>query len=796
MATVNINNADAEQFHEQEKHLREITKLFSEAGVAAHDLNEEEKKLLGYTKELEQSLQNVVKAMVLRNKVETSTRELEQQIHDIRKRIVEHSKNHNELVNETRRSLDEQLRKEKESLQNADQQLGIYRDLNGQIIANVYSNDGLIKKQKEANREYISASDHLRALLGQQLNLEQQLTRNPDSTNLKRQLDNLRLQVREARLIKQDYKDNDKYLTDQIKKQKDIIDLSEKNIIHLQKAREVNDTILSTLNEQYKALNRQKQIKAWDELLTSKYSMLASLLGLNQLISLLFAADKQVIDLISNLGLTREIGQDIRKNWTEFVTEIKDGSISVSDMFEAQSNLNEGLGISVLHNKENLKTYNDITKLMGVSINSANKLNILSAVLGKTQKEYTLNVIKASHEAQVLTKTSFSVKDILQTIGELSAGILIKFKGNPEELGKAVVEAKKLGLTLSQVDNIGESLLNWHSSIENELKAELLTSRELNLERARAAALTGQQRDLMAEISKQVGSYKDFTKLNILAQKSLAEAFGLGRDEMADMLLKQEMLIAYGTKAEHLTTAQLEEQKKSGLTMDEYLYKQQAAVTLQEKLNNSLDKLKQILVNLVEGPFGRILNVISNILGKTGVISTLFVGISALMGGQMLRSLVGLARSMSALLALTRLEAYFATLSTSMKTLGIGAAIGLAAASAAAFAASSQAEKSASTVQKIEDGVALSNRGPFTITDNYGATAITKKGDNIAVSPNINKGTQNDYRALEEKLEKLININERQYDVQRQGQKIYMNEFALGKVSILATNKENPRNFY
>ncbi len=37
----------------------------------------------------------------------------------------------------------------------------------------------------------------------------------------------------------------------------------------------------------------------------------------------------------------------------------------------------------------------------------------------------------------------------------------------------------------------GESLLNFETSIENELKAELITGKQLNLERARAAALTG-----------------------------------------------------------------------------------------------------------------------------------------------------------------------------------------------------------------------------------------------------------------------------------------------------------------
>jgi hypothetical protein len=42
--------------------------------------------------------------------------------------------------------------------------------------------------------------------------------------------------------------------------------------------------------------------------------------------------------------------------------------------------------------------------------------------------------------------------------------------------------------------------------------------------------------------------------------------------------------------------------------------------------------------------------------------------------------------------------------------------------------------------QAVNDGIAPAGKGPFTITDSYGATAITAKGDGLAVSPNISQG--------------------------------------------------------
>ena len=47
-------------------------------------------------------------------------------------------------------------------------------------------------------------------------------------------------------------------------------------------------------------------------------------------------------------------------------------------------------------------------------------------------------------------------------------------------------------------------------------------------------------------------------------------------------------------------------------------------------------------------------------------------------------------------------------------------------------------------VQGVNDVIAPSSQGPFTITDSYGATAVTAKGDNVVVSPNVSQGGSSD----------------------------------------------------
>ena len=100
-------------------------------------------------------------------------------------------------------------------------------------------------------------------------------------------------------------------------------------------------------------------------------------------------------------------------------------------------------------------------------------------------------------------------------------------------LGMAAVKARQLGIDLSTVDKIADSVLNFQSSIEAELSASLLTGKQLNLNRARELALMGDIAGLQDEILKQVGSEAELQQMNVVARKKLADAFGITVSELS-----------------------------------------------------------------------------------------------------------------------------------------------------------------------------------------------------------------------------------------------------------------------
>jgi hypothetical protein len=344
-------------------------------------------------------------------------------------------------------------------------------------------------------------------------------------------------------------------------------------------------------------------------------------------------ANRQVVELGKSLGVSADVAENLRQEYASFARSTGDTFVNTNRLLKAQSELSKELGIAVRFSNEELVTFAKLTELTGLSAQEAGNLAKASAAAGMPTEKYTDSLREAAFFAQQATGTHFSSKEVLQDISKLSAGILVKFQGNPKALGQTVIEAKKLGLTLDQIDKVGESLLNFEQSIENELKAELITGKQLNLERARAAALSGDQLALTREISSQVGTLNDFQNMNVIAQKSLADAFGLSREEMAEMLIKQEAINKYGDEAAKLNKEQLEDMKRQGLSASEYLKKQEQQRTAQDKFQDAMIKLQDIIGNLVAGPVGQLLDALADIVTVAVNILSIFSPIFSLISG-------------------------------------------------------------------------------------------------------------------------------------------------------------------
>ena len=199
--------------------------------------------------------------------------------------------------------------------------------------------------------------------------------------------------------------------------------------------------------------------------------------------------------------------------------------------------------------------------------------------------DVALSALASSIEVGKQTGLLLDHKSILEETGKITGQIRAQLGGSTDEIASAIAKARAFGMELKDVASAGKSLLNFQESISAELEAELITGRQLNLERARLAALTGDYELLTEEINANVGDFYEFSKLNVLQQEQLARAVGMEADQLSNILMKRANLDQLAQEAENRGERELARS-----------YMQ---LSLQQKFAAALEKLKVFVVNIV-----------------------------------------------------------------------------------------------------------------------------------------------------------------------------------------------------
>jgi DNA-binding transcriptional regulator GbsR (MarR family) len=311
--------------------------------------------------------------------------------------------------------------------------------------------------------------------------------------------------------------------------------------------------------------------------------------GLQALFTLIveeaFKVNQQITELQRNFGLNNVQAIKLRSELTLMAITSGDVFINSQKLLESFNAISGELGFQVKASGQMLETYTNLTKRMGFNNSEATQLSVLTGLQSENTNQVLNNTIKTINASRNSNKLFNNTKLILQDIAGASAATIVSLGKSPDLLAKAATKARELGLNLSQVERIADSLLNFESSIEAELTAELITGKQLNLERARFLALTNDLSGLQDEIAKQGLNFADYTEISRIGQQALAETLGMSREEMSQMLFNQEK--------------QELAQRKSRGELDKQTLAQFNSLSAQEKLNESLSKFKDIAVAVV-----------------------------------------------------------------------------------------------------------------------------------------------------------------------------------------------------
>lgn len=328
-----------------------------------------------------------------------------------------------------------------------------------------------------------------------------------------------------------------------------------------------------------------------------------------------------------NLGYSADQADRVTENFVQIAQSSSNSNVTLQNLGEAANELAASTGLVAEYTADTLETQIMLTKQFGLTGDEAGKIYEFSVLAGKAASTINREMVGAFVATRNNLRAGIPFKAAIAEASKVSGQLAANLQNNPSQIVKAVVQAKALGTSLEQVARQGESLLNFESSIEGQLKAELLTGKQLNLERARAAALAGDQIALAEELNKNVGSLEEFQRMNVLQQKALAEAVGLTSDQLADQLRKQKLAVESGKSLAQIT--------------EEEALQAQQRQNAQDKFNNAVTKLQDLVGNLVAGPFGQLLDIVSDIAGVIFKILGPIVDIAGKILGPILKGISG-----------------------------------------------------------------------------------------------------------------------------------------------------------
>ena len=305
------------------------------------------------------------------------------------------------------------------------------------------------------------------------------------------------------------------------------------------------------------------------------------------LVKALISANNKITALAKGLGVSKNEARAINRRINETAMSSDNLLNTSKEIGKAFSDINSFLGTSsTVISGELLDGVATLQNRLGLTKESAMGFAQASLLSGESVNQIKLNAIGAAKATEEEFGTRVDIRGVLEEAGKTTGLIRANLGANPAAIAKAAASAKLLGTNLKDVAAAGKQLLNFESSINNELEAELLTGKQINLERARLAALTGDQETLGKELLAQVGDFNDFSKMNVIQQEALAKSIGMQGDQLADILLKQ------GNIAELKEKARREGDKETEAQLEQ--------LSTQQKFNAAIEKLKDFVVILVD----------------------------------------------------------------------------------------------------------------------------------------------------------------------------------------------------
>ena len=145
--------------------------------------------------------------------------------------------------------------------------------------------------------------------------------------------------------------------------------------------------------------------------------------------------------------------------------------------------------------------------------------------------------------------------DLTKEISNLTSDLQLQYSKIPGSLELAVFKSKALGISVSQLNKTGETLLDIQSSIGEEIKLQAISGRRLLVDGDKSLTDEYRKATIMGDISRQADLMNQFVKAegdalrtNMLYRKQASTTLGIDEAALAKMVQKRELMVKLGAE--------------------------------------------------------------------------------------------------------------------------------------------------------------------------------------------------------------------------------------------------------
>lgn len=251
------------------------------------------------------------------------------------------------------------------------------------------------------------------------------------------------------------------------------------------------------------------------------------------MVALFKKIDKAAYDFRMTMGMTRDSSESIYKITKNLSLELMGIGVTIEAVYKSVMALGTEMGGVGLATEDLVANVSILKSQLGVAEeDSAGFLRNMAAVSNSTMaSQQNMAYVAGYMSSAAGVPLPLIMKDIAH-MSDVTFSLVSKY---PIQIIKAAVEARRLNTSLNDMAKASASLLDFTTSVQNEMEASVLLGRGINLQKARELVYQGKIAESTKEILR-ISKEMDFSNMDYFQMNAFAKATGRSVEELNKMI--------------------------------------------------------------------------------------------------------------------------------------------------------------------------------------------------------------------------------------------------------------------